>query len=38
MTQSEKVGFADIGKLLLQKDEKINEALFNDGLHPSPTG
>ena len=30
MTKSEKVGFADIGKLLLQEDGKINEAFFND--------
>ena len=38
MTKSEKVGFADIGKLLLQKDGKINEAFFNDGLHPKASG
>jgi lysophospholipase L1-like esterase len=38
MTKSEKVGFADIGKVLLQEDGKINEALFNDGLHPKPAG
>jgi lysophospholipase L1-like esterase len=38
MTKSEKVGFADIGKLLLQKGGKINEAFFNDGLHPKASG
>ena len=38
MTKSERVGFADIGKLLLQKDGKINEAFFNDGLHPKASG
>ena len=38
MTKSEKVGFANIGKLLLQEDGKINEAFFNDGLHPKASG
>ena len=38
MTKSEKVGFADIGKVLLQADGKINEALFTDGLHPKSAG
>jgi hypothetical protein len=31
-------GFADIGKVLLQADGKINEALFTDGLHPKSAG
>jgi lysophospholipase L1-like esterase len=38
MTKSIKVGFEDIGKVLLQKDGKIDETLFNDGLHPKPAG
>ena len=38
MIKSEKVGFAHIGKLLLQEDGKINEAFFNDGLHPKASG
>ena len=38
MTKSENVGFADIGKVLLQADGKINEALFTDGLHPKSAG
>ena len=38
MTKSENVRFADIGKVLLQADGKINEALFTDGLHPKPAG
>lgn len=38
MTKSEKVGFADIGKGLLQEDGKINESFFNDGVHPKPMG
>jgi lysophospholipase L1-like esterase len=38
MTKSEKVGFVDIGKLLLKEDGKINEAFFNDGLHPKASG
>ncbi|MCU0339342.1 MAG: SGNH/GDSL hydrolase family protein [Spirosomaceae bacterium] len=38
MALSEKVGFADIGKELLQKDKKINETLFYDGLHPNAIG
>jgi len=33
-----KVGFEEIGKVLLQKDGKMKEALFNDGLHPRPSG
>lgn len=38
MTKLEKVAFADIGKVLALKDGKINEALFNDGLHPKLEG
>jgi lysophospholipase L1-like esterase len=38
MIKSEKLEFEDIGKVLLQKDGKINEAFFNDGLHPKPAG
>jgi lysophospholipase L1-like esterase len=38
MTQTEKVGFSDIGRVFLQKDEKINEGLFSDGLHPNAAG
>ena len=38
MTKSENMGFADIGKFLLQADGKINEALFTDGLHPKSAG
>lgn len=38
MTQTQKVSFSDIGKVFLQKDGKINESLFSDGLHPNATG
>jgi lysophospholipase L1-like esterase len=38
MTKSEKVGFANIGKVLSQDDGTINEAYFNDGLHPNLMG
>lgn len=38
MTKAEKVGFSDIGKGFLQKDGKINESLFSDGLHPNAAG
>jgi len=38
MAKSIKVKFEDIGKGLLQKDGKINETLFNDGLHPKTAG
>lgn len=38
MTKVEKVGFSDIGKVFLQKDGKINESLFSDGLHPNAAG
>lgn len=38
MAKEEKVAFADIGKVLLQDDKKINESLFTDGLHPNPKG
>jgi len=33
-----KISFADAGKLFLQQDKKINEALFSDGLHPNAKG
>lgn len=32
------VGYADIGKPLLLKNGKIDEALFSDGLHPNAAG
>lgn len=38
MSKAEKVGFSDIGKVFLQKDGKINESLFSDGLHPNAAG
>lgn len=33
-----KVRYADAGKIFLQKDRKINESLFSDGLHPNVQG
>lgn len=33
-----KVQYADAGNLFLNKDKKINEALFSDGLHPNAQG
>lgn len=32
------IDYADIGKSMLQKDGKINESLFSDGLHPNEKG
>jgi len=32
------VGYADIGKLMLKNDGKIDESLFSDGLHPNSKG
>lgn len=39
-TMAEKNGykFSDAGNLLLQKDGKIKESLFSDGLHPNTEG
>lgn len=33
-----KVKFADAGSLFLKQDQKINESLFSDGLHPNEAG
>lgn len=33
-----KVNYSDPGVMMLQKDGKINESLFTDGLHPNETG
>lgn len=38
MAAGAKVSFADAGPLLLQKDKKIDESLFSDGLHPNEAG
>lgn len=38
MTEQAGYQFTDVGKPLLQKDGKINESLFNDGLHPNEKG
>lgn len=38
LAQSLKIGYANIGKVLVLKDGKINEALFSDGLHPNAEG
>lgn len=38
MAKEEGYGFADAGTRLLQKDGKINESLFVDGLHPNEEG
>ena len=38
ITRSEKVKFADIGKVLSGKDGKIDESFFTDGLHPNLKG
>lgn len=32
------VHYADAGKLFLQPDQKLNESLFSDGLHPNENG
>ena len=32
------IEYADAGALLLQKDKKIDESLFSDGLHPNEAG
>ncbi|MCE6989242.1 SGNH/GDSL hydrolase family protein [Dyadobacter sp. CY323] len=32
------VGFLNAGTVFLQKDGKIDESLFSDGLHPNPKG
>lgn len=33
-----RIDYADIGNIFLQQDQKINESLFSDGLHPNATG
>jgi lysophospholipase L1-like esterase len=38
MTGAESVRFADIGKDMFLENRKVNEALFNDGLHPNADG
>ena len=35
---SPKVRFADAGSLFVKKDDKIDETLFSDGLHPNEKG
>jgi lysophospholipase L1-like esterase len=38
ITRSEKVKFADIGRVLSGKDGMIDESYFTDGLHPNQKG
>ncbi|WAC09593.1 SGNH/GDSL hydrolase family protein [Dyadobacter pollutisoli] len=38
LTGETNIGFADPGKVFLQKDGKIDESLFSDGLHPNAKG
>ena len=38
ISRSEKVKFADIGKVLSGGDGKIDESYFTDGLHPNLKG
>jgi lysophospholipase L1-like esterase len=33
-----KITFADAGYLLVKKDQKIDESIFSDGLHPNAAG
>lgn len=38
LTGQHNINFADPGKVLLQGDQKIDEKLFSDGLHPNAEG
>ena len=38
LASSKNVDFTDIGGVLLGKDNKIDESLFSDGLHPNAKG
>lgn len=38
LTGKHNIHFADPGKVLLQSNQKINESLFSDGLHPNKAG
>ncbi len=38
LASSHNVDFADIGRVLLTNDQKINQSLFSDGLHPNAKG
>ena len=38
LAKSYSLTYADVGRVLLQKDEKINPSLFLDGLHPNSKG
>lgn len=38
LSVSEKLRYADAGKLLVKTDQKIDESLFSDGLHPNEMG
>ncbi len=38
LAKGKNIKFADADSLFLQKDKKINEALFTDGLHPNEAG
>ena len=38
ITVGPKVKYADAGKFFLKQDEKIDESLFTDGLHPNAAG
>ncbi|MDO6604229.1 SGNH/GDSL hydrolase family protein [Arenibacter palladensis] len=38
LATSKKVDYADIGGVLLDKDNKIDASLFSDGLHPNAKG
>ncbi len=38
LSANQQVKYADIGAIFLEKDSKINESLFSDGLHPNGAG
>jgi len=38
LANGKRIKYADAGALFLQKDNKINEGLFTDGLHPNESG
>jgi lysophospholipase L1-like esterase len=38
LTGETNIGFIDPGKVFLQKDGKIDESFFSDGLHPNAKG
>jgi lysophospholipase L1-like esterase len=38
LAEKQNIIYIDVGKVLLNKDNKINESLFLDGLHPNSEG